>query len=192
MSRRVFNPPPPKRRIVQRTPLPPEAEALFHMPAEEPPVAKESREEEVVPSHELEDARPDPEPHEAAQRPPDAPTDLESAPPSTATPDWMIDARRVDLLAVAREVGIDIVPRADEPGFAIAPCPACGDATGAAVVLNSRWNTRVWKCPACMSFGGNLDLASLTLMGVRLGELDGEGHGAVQGWFSARGWCDEG
>ena len=156
--------------------MPPEAEALFHIPVQKASVA-------------VEELKPEPEAAQLPPEPPAAPAPEPSS-PATRTPEWIIEARRVDLFAVARTIGIDIVPQQDKPGFALAPCPACGDDAGAAVEMNSRWNTRVWKCPSCKSFGGNLDLASLTLMGSTLGELDDEGQAAVRGWFSARGWCD--
>ena len=33
-------------------------------------------------------------------------------------------------------------------------------------------------------------MASLTLMGERLGELDDGGQVAVREWFAAQGWCE--
>ncbi len=192
MPRRLYSPPAPKRRITPRTKLPPEAEALFNMTAmEEFKTVEESPEAEDMPSLEPEDAQQAPELQEAvpelsATSP--APTAAELA----EIPEWINEARKVDLLAVAREAGIDIVSREDGPGFAIAPCPACGDSAGAAVTLNLGGNTRQWKCPSCKSHGGSLDLAALTLMGERLGELDDEGQAAVREWFASRGWCGGG
>ncbi len=184
MPRRLFTPPPPRRRITPRTPLPPEAEALFDIPAADERVGIGELTPEPVAT------RSTPEPSEAVPRTPAVQPIPEPASPSPEIPELIVQARRVDLLAVAREVGIDIVPRIDEPGFALAPCPACGDAAGAAVALNPSWNVRQWTCPNCKSLGGSLDLAALCLMGSTLGELDDEGQAMVRAWFTSMGWCD--
>lgn len=201
MPRRLFSPPPPKRRIVPRQPLSPEAEGLFKIKvkeeprgAEEPKATEEARTVDDDSKPAPLDARPAPVPLDARPESPAVPPAPapEPSPSAPKTPSWIVQARTVDLFAVARSIGVDIVPRADEPGLAIAPCPACGDDAGAAVVLNPRWNTRQWRCPSCKSFGGNLDLAAMCLMGSKLGELDEAGQEAMRGWFTDRGWCEEG
>lgn len=183
MPRRTFTPPPPRKVIKPRVPIPQAAQDLFAVGDDSPMDAEEPPLSEHVVSLEPDTA---PVEHRDAQGPQESP----EPPPAPQTPQWIVQAREVDLLVVAREIGIDLVPRTDKPGFMLAPCPACGDAAGAKVFINRRWNVIQWACPECGERGGSLDLASLCLMGARLGQLDDEGHAAVRGWFSAMGWCE--
>jgi len=176
--RRVYLPDEPKKRVIITQKLSTEAEGLFTLPAKSEQFA-------VVRGSRTLDDEPKAESTEAQ-------TNLELPPPAVETPDWILQARQVGLLDVAEDLGVDVEPADDGDGFVVRPCPVCGDAAGAAVVMDTRWNVRQWKCPACRNRGGSLDLAALTLMGSTLGKLDQDGQTAVRGWFEGMGWCDAG
>ena len=89
--------------------MPREANAWFKMTAEDeqPAGAVSARQVSAEPSAEPIEAPPEP-----------APT-----PPTTRTPEWIAQARRLDLLEVAEDLGVDVVPTDDGNGLLIRPCP---------------------------------------------------------------------
>lgn len=99
---------------------------------------------------------------------------------------WHEDARRVDLVQVAAELGIDRTRDGR-----LTPCPACGERTrsrtdpreGPVFVISQG---RRWKCGRCSARGDALDLVARVQLGS---SCDSEAVPEVRGWFAARGWC---
>lgn len=107
--------------------------------------------------------------------------------PAEISEKWCEDARRVDLLQVAAELGIDRTRDGR-----LTPCPACRERTrsrtdpreGPVYVIHR--GTR-WKCGRCSARGDALDLVARVLRGT---DCDLEAAPAVRAWFAARGWCE--
>ena len=92
------------------------------------------------------------------------------------TSGWLDSARRVGLLQVAAELGVEVRRRA------LARCPACGAESGVKVVGEGRW-----RCFHCDVGGDAVDLVAAAVHGRK---LDRAGSEAVRDWYAARGWCE--
>ena len=92
------------------------------------------------------------------------------------TSGWLDSARRVGLLQVAAELGVEVRRRA------LVRCPACGAESGVKVVGEGRW-----RCFHCDAGGDAVDLVSYAVHGRK---LDRAGSEAVRDWYAARGWCE--
>ena len=89
---------------------------------------------------------------------------------------WLESARRVGLLQVVAEVGLEVRRRV------LSRCCACGGDDGAKVVGEGRW-----KCFRCDAGGDAVDLVSYAVAGRK---LDREAGLLVRDWYAARGWCE--
>lgn len=136
--RRVFLPDQPKRRVVVRQKLSPEAEELFTLPTK---AAQQA---------------PDPVQQSPDARAPDG-ASAHANPAPAKTPNWIIQTREVNLLDVGQTLGVEIEPIGDAEEHVIRPCPICGCDAGAVVELNPCWNVQQWSCPECSGQGGNPD-----------------------------------
>ena len=114
--------------------------------------------------------------------------------PSTSAPcgayaasRWLDDARQIDLLRIATELGLGRYGR-----IHLAPCPGCGEQQRSArdrrpgVVY---FKEQRWRCGRCDAHGDAIDLVAYATTGDALSGSNGE---SVRAWFASRGWCSAG